>query len=66
LAKAYIVIRGPRAMKKVGTLVEAYCLKDRKKVEMKNPREEVMKNKRKALVGTCPICGTKIVKFIKG
>jgi len=53
-------------MKKVGTLVEAYCLKDRKKVEMKNPREEVMKNKRKALVGTCPICGTKIVKFIKG
>jgi len=44
---------------------EAYCVKEKKKVEMKDPEDVVMKNGRKALKGTCPDCGTKMFK-IKG
>ncbi|MGQ9514419.1 MAG: DUF5679 domain-containing protein [Thermoproteota archaeon] len=46
-------------------MVSGYCLKCRKKVEIKDAKEQVLKNNRKALVGVCPECGTKIIKFIK-
>ncbi|MDT7895539.1 MAG: DUF5679 domain-containing protein [Desulfurococcales archaeon] len=39
---------------------QGFCLKCRKKVELKNPTETVLKNKAKAIVGTCPSCGTKV------
>jgi hypothetical protein len=38
-------------------MTQAYCVKDKKKVEMKNPKQVTMKNGRKALKGTCAICG---------
>jgi len=41
-------------------VVQGFCVKDRKKVELKNPQEVTLKNKRKATVGTCPICGRKV------
>jgi len=28
-----------------------------------NPQETVMKNKKKAISGVCPICGTKLFRF---
>jgi hypothetical protein len=31
---------------------------------MKNPEEVVMKNKRKALKGTCEKCGTKMFRIL--
>jgi DNA-directed RNA polymerase subunit RPC12/RpoP len=37
-----------------------FCLKCRKKVELRNPTETVLKNKARAIVGTCPQCGTKV------
>jgi len=37
-----------------------FCLKCRKKVELRNPAETVLKNKARAIVGTCPHCGTKV------
>jgi len=48
-----------------GRLMEGYCLKDKKKVEMVDPRPITMKNGKPATVGTCPICGTKIYRIGK-
>jgi len=50
---------------KDGDLVEGYCLKDKRKVEMKDPQPITMKNGKPATVGTCPYCGTKIYKIGK-
>jgi uncharacterized protein DUF5679 len=46
-------------------LMEGYCLKDKRKVEMKDPQPITMKNGKPATVGTCPICGTKIYRIGK-
>ena len=39
-------------------MAEAYCVKDKMKVEVQNPQQITMKNGKKALSGTCPKCGT--------
>ncbi|MCP8309101.1 MAG: hypothetical protein H3Z54_10490 [archaeon] len=46
-------------------MVQAFCVKDKKKVEMKDPKPVTLKNKRPALKGTCPICGTTIYRIGK-
>jgi len=46
-------------------LVEGYCVKDRRRVEMMNPHPILMMNGRPATAGTCPHCGTKIFKISK-
>ena len=45
--------------------MQAYCLKCRKKVEIKNPKAIIMKNKRPATQGVCPLCGTKVFRIGK-
>ncbi len=45
--------------------MEGYCLKDKRKVEMKDPHPITMKNGKPATVGTCPVCGTKIYRIGK-
>jgi hypothetical protein len=55
----------PQKSLKDGDLVEGYCLKDKRKVEMKDPQPITMKNGKPATVGTCPYCGTKIYKIGK-
>ena len=45
--------------------MQAYCVKDRKKVEIKNPKAITMKNGRPATQGVCPICGTKVFRIGK-
>lgn len=51
-------------------MAEAYCVKCKKKMQVKNEKEVTIKGKggtkRKALTGNCPECGTKMFKFIKG
>ena len=46
----------------------AYCFKCKEKREMINPIEVEFKSKngkiRKALTSTCPVCGTKLFRFI--
>ena len=42
---------------------EAYCVKCRKKVEMKNPEKVTLRNGKPASKGTCPNCGTKVFKI---
>ncbi|MBI3750090.1 MAG: hypothetical protein HY263_00265 [Chloroflexi bacterium] len=41
----------------------AYCVKDKMKVEVQNPKQITMKNGKAALSGTCPKCGTKVFKI---
>lgn len=43
--------------------VEAYCVKCRKKIEMKDPKEVKMKNGKPAMKGTCPHCGTGVFRI---
>ena len=45
--------------------MEGYCLKCRQKREIKNAKAVTLKNGRPATEGTCPDCGTKIVKIGK-
>ena len=42
---------------------QAYCVKDKMKVEMKNPTKITMKNGKAAMSGTCPKCGTKVFRI---
>lgn len=48
-------------------MAEGYCLKCKKKKELKNPQEVILKGKkgtRRALQGKCPDCGTNITKIL--
>jgi len=52
--------------RKGGELVTtAYCVKCRKKVNIQNERPTKLKSGRTALAGTCPNCGTKVMRFTK-
>jgi hypothetical protein len=44
--------------------VEGYCVKERKKVAIKDPEKAVTKNGREAVRGTCPDCGTTVFRFV--
>ncbi|MCD6496013.1 MAG: hypothetical protein J7K54_01965 [Candidatus Aenigmarchaeota archaeon] len=44
-------------------MVEAYCVKCKKKVEIKNPEVVTLKNGKKATKGVCPNCGTKVFRI---
>jgi DNA-directed RNA polymerase subunit RPC12/RpoP len=39
-------------------------MKCKKEVEMKNPKDVIMKNGMKAAKGECPACGTKVFRII--
>jgi hypothetical protein len=43
--------------------MQAYCMKCKAKREMKNPRQVVMRNKRPATKGVCPVCGTAMFRI---
>lgn len=45
--------------------MQAYCMKCRAKREIKSPKAIVMKNKRPATQGVCPVCGTKVFRIGK-
>jgi DNA-directed RNA polymerase subunit RPC12/RpoP len=47
-------------------MATAYCVKCRAKVEIRNPRNITLKNKRPAIQGVCPRCGTKVFRIGKG
>ncbi len=46
-------------------MAQGYCVKEKKKVEIKDPEQVKLKNGRDAVQGTCPDCGTKIFKMGK-
>jgi len=43
---------------------EGFCVKCRKKVTIKDPKIVTLKNKRKAVKGVCPNCGTAVYRFL--
>ena len=43
---------------------QAYCVKCKDKRDIKNAREETMENGRRAMRGECPVCGTRIMRFL--
>jgi len=45
-------------------MVKGRCMKCKKEVEMKDPKEVKMKNGMKAMKGTCPVCGTKVFRIV--
>ncbi len=55
----------PNSRKETAHMAEGYCVKERKKVEIKDPQQITMKNGRPAIQGTCPDCGTKIFRIGK-
>ncbi|MAH21797.1 MAG: hypothetical protein CMO12_03185 [Thaumarchaeota archaeon] len=49
----------------VTKMTEAYCVKCKRKREIKNPKNVTLKNKRPAVSGTCSSCGTKVFRIGK-
>jgi len=43
--------------------MQAYCMRCRTKVEIKNPVKVTMKNGKPATKGECPKCGTKVFRI---
>jgi len=46
-------------------MATAYCMKCRKKVEIRNPKQITLKNSRPATQGVCPVCETKVFRIGK-
>ena len=45
--------------------MKAFCVKCHKQREIKNEKEITTKNGRHAKTGVCPVCGTKMYRFVK-
>jgi hypothetical protein len=45
---------------------EAYCVKCREKRQIKDGRVEETAKGRKMAKGECPVCGTKVTRFLSG
>ncbi len=45
-------------------MVKGRCMKCKMEVEMKDPKEVIMKNGMKAMKGTCPKSGTKVFRIV--
>lgn len=43
---------------------QAYCVKCKKKQDIKDSKIETMENGRRALKGLCSVCGTKLTRFL--
>jgi RNase P subunit RPR2 len=46
-------------------MTTGYCMKCRSKVEIKNPKQVMLKNNRPAVQGVCSVCGTKVFRIGK-
>jgi hypothetical protein len=44
-------------------MAEAYCVKDKQKVEIQDPQKITMKNGKPATKGTCPKCGGSVFRI---
>lgn len=43
---------------------QGYCVKCKSKKEMKDTKETILKNKRRAMKGKCTDCGTSMFKIL--
>jgi len=44
--------------------MEGYCVKCKKKVEIKDGKETITKNNRRLFKGKCPYCGTTVCRIL--
>ncbi len=44
-------------------MAEGRCMKCKKQVEIKDPKDVTMKSGMKAISGVCPACGTKVFRI---
>jgi aminoglycoside N3'-acetyltransferase len=44
-------------------MAEAYCVKDKQKVEVQNAQKITMKTGKPVIQGTCPKCGGKVFRI---
>lgn len=44
-------------------VVTAFCLRQKKRVTLQNPEPVTLRNGRRAVAGTCPECGARIVRM---
>ena len=51
-----------RAKRRI-SVAQAYCVRDKMKVEMKDPVKVTMKNGKPAWKGTCPKCGNSVFRI---
>jgi len=47
-------------------VAQAYCVKDKQKVEIQNPQNITMKNGKPAVKGQCPMCGNTVFRIGAG
>jgi len=47
-----------------GQVIEAYCLREKKRVQMADPKPVVTANGGSAVSGTCPSCGAALYKLV--
>lgn len=47
-------------------MATGYCMKCRKKIEMRKPKLVTFRNKTLAVTGVCPNCGTKVFRIGRG
>lgn len=45
--------------------MDAFCMKCKREIEIKEPRQVKMRNGRPATEGLCPLCGKKVFKIEK-
>jgi len=45
------------------SMPQAYCVKCKTSVEIKNPQNVTLKNGKPAVSGVCPNCGTKVFRI---
>jgi len=44
-------------------MTQAYCVRCKRKVEMKNPQKIKLKNGKRATKGVCPLCSTNVFRI---
>jgi hypothetical protein len=49
-----------------GYTVEGYCLRERTRVTIRDAKPIVLANGHRALAGSCPACGARVVRMTRG
>lgn len=57
--------RAPAAEPSTGEPITGYCMHCQAQRTISDPHEETAKDGRRMARGTCPVCGSKIVRFLK-
>ena len=47
-------------------MLTAYCMKCKRKVDVKNPKQVTMRNNRPGVKGVCPVCGREVFRIGRG